>query len=60
MAEAAIQFRFLKNAWRNHAMHARASYDEAQARDNYGSVRGFLQQLAAHLNEEPTDPAGES
>jgi hypothetical protein len=59
MAEAATQFRFIKNAWRNHAMHARGSYDEAQARDIYGSGRGFLQQRAAHLNEEPTDPAGE-
>jgi hypothetical protein len=60
MAEAATHFRFIKNAWRNHAMHARASYDEAQARDIYGSVRSFLQQLAAHLDEEPTEPADEA
>ena len=49
MAEAATQFRFIKNAWRNHAMHARATYDEEQAREIYGSVGAFLKQLAIHL-----------
>lgn len=52
MAEAATQFRFIKNAWRNHAMHARATYDDAQAREMYNSVGGFLRQMAVHLREE--------
>ena len=52
MAEAATQFRFIKNAWRNHAMHARATYDEDQAREIYGSVGAFLKQLAGHLQPE--------
>ena len=51
MAEAATQFRFIKNAWRNHAMHARATYDEDQAREIYASVGTFLKQLAVHLQE---------
>lgn len=54
MAEAATQFRFIKNAWRNHAMHARAGYDDAQAREIYNSVGAFLQQLANHLHEAPS------
>jgi hypothetical protein len=52
MAEAATQFRFIKNAWRNHAMHARAAYGESQAREIYNSVGGFLRQLAVHLREQ--------
>ncbi len=58
MAEAATQFRFIKNAWRNHAMHARAGYDDVQAREIYNSVGAFLRQLANHLHEAPSvDPA---
>lgn len=57
MAEAATQFRFIKNAWRNHAMHARATYDDAQAREIYNSVGGFLRQMATHLREEPPQPS---
>lgn len=52
MAEAATQFRFIKNAWRNHAMHARATYDDVPAREIYNSVSGFLRQLAVHLQED--------
>jgi len=55
MAEAATQFRFIKNAWRNHAMHARATYDETQAREIYNSVGAFLRQLANHLRERLSD-----
>ena len=54
MAEAATQFRFIKNAWRNHAMHARAGYGDAQAREIYNSVGAFLRQLANHLHEAPS------
>lgn len=51
MAEAATQFRFIKNAWRNHAMHSRMTYDAARAREVYDSVATFLGQLSRHLRE---------
>ena len=30
-SETATQFRYFKNAWRNHVSHSNATYDEAQA-----------------------------
>ena len=50
-SEAATHFRFIKNAWRNHAMHARGSYDEARANEIYGSVGSFLRHLAIRLQQ---------
>lgn len=50
-AEAATHFRFIKNGWRNHAMHARQAYDEARAREIYDSVGAFLKHLAGRLRE---------
>jgi hypothetical protein len=43
---AATQFRFFKDAWRNHVMHTRATYDEHQAMSVITHVREFMQQLA--------------
>ena len=45
-SEAASQFRYFKNAWRNHVSHARAKYDEREAREVWTHVRQFMQQLA--------------
>jgi hypothetical protein len=45
-SEAAIQFRHFKDAWRNHAMHGRDSYDEAKAQTVFIAVRSFLQKMA--------------
>lgn len=50
-AEAATHFRSIKNAWRNHAMHARATYDEERTIEIYDSVRSFMRHLASRLNE---------
>jgi len=50
-AEAATHFRFIKNGWRNHAMHARQAYDEARATEIYNSVGAFLKHLATRLAE---------
>lgn len=46
LSDAATQFRYFKDAWRNHAFHARASYDERGARAIYEHVRAFMDTLA--------------
>ena len=40
-----------KNAWRNHAMHARARYNEAEARRILEHTKGFMQHLSQRLHE---------
>ncbi|MBI0532041.1 hypothetical protein [Sphingomonas sp. TX0522] len=52
-AEAASQFRSIKNAWRNHAMHRRTFYDEERATEVYGAVRALLRNLSTRLSEDP-------
>ncbi len=48
-SEAATNFRYFKDAWRNHVSHARTTYDEPEARTVWNHVRLFMQSLAAHL-----------
>jgi hypothetical protein len=48
---AAAQFRYFKDAWRNHVMHTRASYDEYQAMSVMIHAREFMQHLATRLSE---------
>lgn len=43
---AAIQFRYFKDAWRNHVSHARKDYDEQDAESILTHVRNFMGQLA--------------
>jgi hypothetical protein len=50
-SEAAAHFRFLKNAWRNHAMHVREQYDEPRAEVILNNVRAVMTHLATHLSE---------
>lgn len=50
-SEAARHFFYLKNAWRNHAMHAKDKYTEAQADEILGHVASFLKHLATRLKE---------
>lgn len=52
-AEAATHFRFLKDAWRNHATHGSDKYDEERAMRIYGNTRSFMAQLATRLKEQP-------
>ena len=47
-SEAAAHFMYLKNAWRNHTMHVRESYDEERALTVFNNVKGFMQVLAAN------------
>jgi hypothetical protein len=48
-SEAAAQFRYFKDAWRNHVAHARMFYDERDADRVFSHVRDFMQQLATPL-----------
>jgi hypothetical protein len=49
-SNAAMQFMFFKDAWRNHVSHARAYYDENQALSIMTHVREFMLQMATDLS----------
>lgn len=51
-AEAATHLRFIKNAWRNQAMHPRQTYDEERAVTIFESARSFMQHLSGKLSED--------
>ena len=54
-SEAALQFRYFKNAWRNHVMHARKiAYDEERATSIYQRTKEFMKTLATRLKEDST------
>jgi hypothetical protein len=48
---AAVHFRIVKNAWRNHTAHLRNRYDKEQAQDILNSVVAFMRHLATRLHE---------
>jgi hypothetical protein len=50
-SQAASHFRFVKNGWRNHAMHIRDRYSAEDARKIFESVRAFMQHLSTRLSE---------
>ncbi|MDR6116683.1 MULTISPECIES: hypothetical protein [unclassified Sphingomonas] len=52
-AEAGVHLRFIKNAWRNHAMHPLERYDEERAVQIFDNTRAFMQHLARKLS--PSD-----
>ena len=45
----AVNFRYFKDAWRNHVSHARETYAELEATTIYNHVREFVQVLARNL-----------
>lgn len=51
-SEAAAQFRYFKDAWRNHVSHARKTYDPLQAESIFGHVREFMQDLATRIGSD--------
>lgn len=51
LSEAAKEFVWFKDGWRNHVAHARATYDEHQARGTLEHVRAFMNHLSAQLSE---------
>lgn len=50
-AETSAHLRAIKNAWRNHAQHAHARYNEEEAVSIWNNVQSLLQTLARRLNE---------
>jgi hypothetical protein len=53
-SEAAVQFRYFKDAWRNHVCHQRQRYDLHQARSILTHVGDFMELLSSRLKEVPT------
>jgi HEPN domain-containing protein len=50
-SEAALHFRFLKEAWRNYTMHNREWYTEESAITVFNHVKEFMKQLTIRLHE---------
>jgi hypothetical protein len=50
-SETAMQFRYIKNAWRNHVMHSRTDYDEKAAREIWWHVERSLEKICDELPE---------
>jgi hypothetical protein len=50
-AKIASHFMFLKDAWRNNAMHAREKYTGEEAKRIMENVRAFMQKLATKFSE---------
>jgi hypothetical protein len=51
-SEAASQFRYFKDAWRNHVAHSRASYDSREAFAIWEHTRDFMCSIAKRLAEK--------
>ena len=51
LSEAAKEFMYFKDGWRNYVSHARGAYDQHQARSVMEHVRAFMNHLATRLSE---------
>lgn len=51
-SEMAMQLRYIKNAWRNHVMHARSVYEEKDSREIWWHVKRTLEKASGELEEE--------
>ena len=51
-SEAAINFRYFKDAWRNHTSHARLSFDKREAYEVLTHVAGFMDHLSQRIQEK--------
>jgi hypothetical protein len=56
LAEAAKEFTYFKDGWRNYVSHNRSDYDEYQARSVFEHVRTFMTVLSSQLSELPEAP----
>ena len=54
-SEIALELRYMKNAWRNHVMHARMDYDETQAREIWWHVKRTVDIACKELEESIED-----
>jgi hypothetical protein len=50
-SEAAKEFMYFKDGWRNHVMHNRITYDQYQAAGSIEHVRAFMNHLSTRLSE---------
>ena len=50
-SECASQFRYFKDAWRNHVAHMRKDYSAGEAWQTLGHVRDFMEKLSTQLHE---------
>jgi hypothetical protein len=48
-SEAALHFRYLKNAWRNHVMHSRHDYEGKKALEIGLHVSDFISELSGEM-----------
>ncbi len=53
-SECAAQFRYFKDAWRNHVAHMRESYDRDQAHSILLHVRDFMEKASTRVGETPS------
>jgi hypothetical protein len=56
LSEAAKEFMYFKDGWRNYVMHKRAIYDEHQARSVMEHTRSFMITLSSRLGEVHPSP----
>jgi hypothetical protein len=54
LSEAAKEFRYFKDGWRNYVSHARSVYDEHQARSVLEHVKSFMLTLAKAAKDVST------
>ncbi|UGY23781.1 hypothetical protein HU675_0038515 [Bradyrhizobium septentrionale] len=54
LSEAAKEFTYFKDGWRNYVSHNRSDYDEHQARSVYEHVRTFMTVLSSQMGEVTT------
>jgi hypothetical protein len=52
LSEAAKEFFYFKDGWRNYVTHRRADYDEHQALGTLEHVRAFMNHLSKHVAEQ--------
>jgi len=51
LSEAAIEFRYFKDAWRNHVSHNRANFDQPEALMILNHIKSFMAHLSTQLSE---------
>ncbi|OGF33946.1 hypothetical protein A2223_03285 [Candidatus Falkowbacteria bacterium RIFOXYA2_FULL_35_8] len=51
LSEAAIEFRYFKDAWRNHVSHNRTNYNQPEAFMILNHVKSFMAHLSTQLSE---------
>jgi hypothetical protein len=55
-SEAAKEFRYFKEAWRNHVSHSRVIYDKHDAAKVIEHVRDFMQHISTRVRESKKTP----